>query len=845
MTKIERCLILDRMKRLVCLLCLTIIISCKLPQDIIEISPIWQYKIVSDNDNIQDILSEKFQPVTSTKNLHELLPEKKGFLWLKTEFKGDIVPKKEPLSIGLGKIVWADETYLNGSKIGKMGKFSPYPWNAWTENRIYPFEKNNLQDTNVILLKIYAEGEGLVEDKLVIGYRKDVEFHYLPNSIITSYINIPLAFLFFFISVYHFLIYFKRKKEKENFYYAWFGIIYSIYITNFFSSKLSYIGISYLAYQKIIFSSIFIASYFLAKFLTVFMERVNKPYIKYTLIASCLIPIFIEVLQPNYILLRKVTNLLLIFIFPIMSYSVYVTIWGLKQGKKEAKVILYGLIPLLILISYDAIFIILGKPINYFVSGLGFTIFLSSIMFMIANKTVEIHNYTDDLNANLEAKVKERTREVTQKMEVIEALKIQQDGDYFLISLIEKPLATNYNKSVFISTEFYISQKKQFQFRNRNAEVGGDICVTGNLRFFSPENRYVVFFNGDAMGKSMQGAGGFIVMGTAINYIISRSAKNDRLLFITPEQWLRETYFELNNIFKTFNGSMMISGVLGLVNESTGEMVYFNAEHPWTVLLREKEATFIETELSLRKLGCDSEFDFSIKRFQLLPGDVLIVGSDGRDDLDIGNEYKVMNEDETLFLKFVKYAEGDIKKIVELIQNAGKITDDLSLLRVGYKENTVPVNDNLQNNSLQVSSMDLENKKVEREIEILKNLIEQFPNDSQYLIYLANIYVYHKLFDLAIPYLERYISIEQNPVEALFKLSVSYLHTKQFEKSIQIGEKVLKFQPGKIANLLNLAEGYRQAGKPEKSLEFVNEVLKHKPQNKTALLLQKKLKLQG
>lgn len=50
--------------------------------------------------------------------------------------------------------------------------------------------------------------------------------------------------------------------------------------------------------------------------------------------------------------------------------------------------------------------------------------------------------------------------------------------------------------------------------------------------------------NGDAMGKSIQGAGGALVLGTVFNTILTRSSislhQNKK-----PEKWLEEAFLEL------------------------------------------------------------------------------------------------------------------------------------------------------------------------------------------------------------------------------------------------------------------------------------------------------------
>ncbi len=327
----------------------------------------------------------------------------------------------------------------------------------------------------------------------------------------------------------------------------------------------------------------------------------------------------------------------------------------------------------------------------------------NSMVRSIRDARIKLQDYAE----NLEEKVEERTREVREKMEEVQRLKVQQDGDYFLTSLLAKPLFFNANKSKFISTDFIIRQKKRFEFREREGDLGGDICVTGNLKFRpgpdsnrndaapndprGPFERWTMGMNGDAMGKSMQGAGGSLVMGVVMNSIMARSASGGRVLEVSPEQWLKDLYDEIHGVFKTFDGSMVISCVVWLVNDQTGESLYFNAEHPQTLLWRNGQTSFIEEGLNLRKLGLDSEFQFQVFRFQLQPGDVVLMGSDGRDDINLtpNAEKRDINEDEFLFLRVVQEVGTELHHIERALRDHGELTDDLSLLRIGFQESGV------------------------------------------------------------------------------------------------------------------------------------------------------------
>jgi PAS domain S-box-containing protein len=287
------------------------------------------------------------------------------------------------------------------------------------------------------------------------------------------------------------------------------------------------------------------------------------------------------------------------------------------------------------------------------------------------------------LNLELENRVEERTIELTEEIEKANKLKTQQDGDYYLTSLILKPLCINLNKSFSVKTDFYLKQKKEFQFKKFASEIGGDICISGNLRFGDGKTNHVFIFNGDAMGKSMQGAGGAIVLGTAVNNIMNLSSRNNRILNISPEEWLVQTASELNNIFLTFSGTMFASAFLGLIDETTGELFYINADHPFSVLYREKKASFIESEYTMKKLGIDDKLDIKAKRIILFSEDIVMTGSDGRDAIESFSN--IINEDQNLFLQIVEESDGDLEKMIEVLKSKGNLIDDLSLISTSFR----------------------------------------------------------------------------------------------------------------------------------------------------------------
>ena len=312
------------------------------------------------------------------------------------------------------------------------------------------------------------------------------------------------------------------------------------------------------------------------------------------------------------------------------------------------------------------------------------------LSFGLADRINALKNNLARANEELESKVRERTYALSQSLQRVQELKRRQDGDYFLTSQLIRPLGSNNARSKRVKVDFLTRQKKRFTFRGKREEIGGDICVAENIEL--QDQTYTVVLNGDAMGKSLQGAGGALVLGSVFEAIVERTreTQGDHLSQKTPKQWLENAYRELHRVFETFAGGMLISMALGLLKEEEGILYLLNAEHPQSVLYRNSIASFLEDQLGLSKLGTTLPGkDLNILEIKLEPGDIVILGSDGRDDL-IGNPGEYQGErylihDEDAFLCHVEESQANLRRIYKNIRKCGELIDDISLIRVEYR----------------------------------------------------------------------------------------------------------------------------------------------------------------
>ncbi|MCP4137569.1 MAG: SpoIIE family protein phosphatase [bacterium] len=439
----------------------------------------------------------------------------------------------------------------------------------------------------------------------------------------------------------------------------------------------------------------------------------------------------------------------------------------------------------------------------------------------------------DDFIDNLEAKVDERTAELQKTLKEIRTLKVQQDGDYFLTSLLIEPLSKNQAACVNIDIDFFVKEKKQFQFRKWKKEIGGDICSSHNL--FLKGRLYAVFLNADAMGKSIQGVGGALVLGAVLKSIIDRTRFSSIEQEQYPEQWIRNAYTELQRVFEGFDGSMLISIVLGLLDDETGLMYHLNAEHPWTVLYRNGKASFIEKQLLLRKLGFlvqEEEF-LSVRTFQMEPGDVIIAGSDGRDDIimQATAEHKIINEDETLFLKLVEEGKGILPDIYSAITGRGEITDDLSLLRIAFTKDE-------KTNEQTITEQKKRSKKTDGTSYSLEELEEAYTADRYNPFILKEMLkqlIRNKDYSGAVLHAEHYIEIRPGDTEFIYITSYCLMKTGKLKKAGELGERVHLRDPKNIKYLLHLAKIYMHVKKYLEADQLLDQVLFLDPENSKAV----------
>ncbi len=374
------------------------------------------------NMNVPELKNESqnIKKDTKTKIIETFKLGKKDFIYPGNK-------ASERIGLLLGRIDMADETYLNGYLIGKEGRFPGNFFSVWNEYRFYyvPSEIINYNINNTLLIKIYCNYEGAIFGKKAIGRYEEIKLIYSSENFYSKTGNVVVAIMLFMIGLLHLIIYLKRKKDRENLYYSLVCLIFSIYLTNYFAVDIPGLynsGISYLTFQKLIFSLINLIPLFIILFIHEFInKKIRKLFLIILLLAS-LIPTVVFIFSPTYEFFAQVKNILQAFLLIPLIYIAVLLIISLFRKNTEVRILILGLSPLFFCNLYDLVIVQFLKTQGViYLSGIGFPAFIFAMAAILTTRFVHDRNEAEELNISLESKVKERTRQLSDAKDEIQA----------------------------------------------------------------------------------------------------------------------------------------------------------------------------------------------------------------------------------------------------------------------------------------------------------------------------------------------------------------------------------------------------------------------------------------
>lgn len=467
---------------------------------------------------------------------------------------------------------------------------------------------------------------------------------------------------------------------------------------------------------------------------------------------------------------------------------------------------------------------------------------ISGAIKRIVNSIDSADNKQHDYSGQLKELVKDKGADLRRSHRELEILKSQQISDYYQTSLLLKSLSTNCVESETMSVDFLIRQRKQFIFKDKQEQLGGDLCIAKTI--YLADRPFTLFLSADAAANSIQGASCAIILGSAFESIIERTKWVTSTNELYPETWLKNSFIELQNMFNRFNNSVHISIVAGLADDSSGLMYYINAGHPRNVIYRNKKAGYVDNKTVAGKLGeTGNKNNHEIHILQLKPNDVFIAGSSGRDNVlpeRSRGRVDVKNNDESLFLKFVEEGDGILSDIYKEIHKRGDVMDDVSLLRINYSKEQVVDVDKFRSD--EVITLIKQSQSARQFGNLNTALIaaeKAFNIDSngrpEVLKELVQVHALIKNYEKAASLAETYIDLCPGDTNFLYIAAFCLKKVGNLKKAADLGERVIIREPQMVKNLVNLSHVYMLQKNYSLADKYINDALKLDKNNRNAL----------
>jgi sigma-B regulation protein RsbU (phosphoserine phosphatase) len=398
----------------------------------------WQWSLSADSGFID-------LPAADMGQLQKLVPGEKGIIYLRHHFTVPAQLRGKDISCYLGRITMADVSYINGVEIGNEGRFPPDEFSAWNKARLYHIPSDLLHDKseNTLLVKIYTDGEGSIVSGPFIGLTDDASFASASEDFWNAGIHLLCAFFMVIIAAYHFLLFIKRPVEKENLLFAVINVISSLYLSVFYLYELPgcpWNGMSFFIFQKIFSSALpFILPYLVTSFVNTYLGRNENKAVLIVRILFAVIPAAVVLFMPDYSSLRMLRTYTQPLLVPPMMYIMYILIEQKIRKHDEINSLILGFSPLVGAFLAD---IIIHDALGYYnfpyISSLGWMLVILSLLFLLAGRFADARTEAEYLNKNLEKKVSDRTKELTEINQKLEDANERSERDMKLAVHVQR-----------------------------------------------------------------------------------------------------------------------------------------------------------------------------------------------------------------------------------------------------------------------------------------------------------------------------------------------------------------------------------------------------------------------
>ena len=628
----------------------------------INLAGAWDYCLLSSEKEYPPPAGTSWSTVRlPNRNLFELIAEKRkitrGYILYRKTVTIDKMPA-DHLVFQAGEIMNADIVFVNGRQIGKTGEFPPRFRSGWSQFRSYAIPDGLLvrgENRIEVLNYFNAELWFISPIRLIDKVRGDREYMF------RDFIQVDFIHAFYFIlltlSTFFVTIYFKRKKEVMYLYYALVTFFLAdMTILQFVENLYPYLPLSSDRIYKICGLGPMFFPPNLAFFFRSYLGlKVSPKRIALYLLLPCACALMMLFSADRYYIIFW-RNIFLLLIPLYIAEIVLTSVGQLVHGNRKGLLLFISLVPIFGFGIYDILVFSLHSfegSVPLYPIGVPFMVIL--IGGHLINRFVYNLNNSERLNILLSARMEEGKR--------------------------------------LASLENEISIARQIQLANVPNSLPELNAFTIGVKYIPADNISGDFYNFHAIGQ--EGLGVLIADVSGHGVPASLIASMVKILFSTlaPDASNPESFIGKLNayLFDKMEGNFLTAGYC-YINWSELKARYARAGHESMLhIVRNDDGPVLhEYTPPGRAIGLGPDISLKIHEFSVVPGDRLILFTDGL--TEACNDTREIFGYERLKRLFISTSGLSVQDSIDSVYNAirewnssSSFDDDFTLIIIDIK----------------------------------------------------------------------------------------------------------------------------------------------------------------
>ena len=573
----------------------------------------------------------RFEKLTdnSYRNLEKIAGRDGAYMWIKSEFVLPDELKHKTLGYVIPYLHFAEKVWLNGTYLGGYGQFPPDLESAQYETHFYTLPESLLKqdEKNLILIKVYAIGKASLSGTSFVAELSDAKRFFKDHSFSHSKFYMVFEGGMFCAFMLFFLLFISRRQTKEYMSFALLNFFSIFLLAYFFAPSLPWyngMGMPFLSFIKfgLCFSTyaiVFFSSSFMIHFVQL-QESKRQQVIRLVIFFATAVITFAV---PTYQSLMRICPVMMGLVVLQLLFGLAALIRAMldKNLRNNALILLVCFSSTLFSGIADIIVreVLKINDLPY-LTVFGWQGTIVMFLYMLSIRYNRVYRRNEYLNEKLEQEVASQTVQLSRAKADLERQMERAQIDLEMASIVQQKFLPGIDKK-FLGWDIAICYEPL-------SSVSGDF-----YDYYTQDDRLTGISVFDVSGHGISASLITMLAKTTVFRSYTEGCKSGDSASEILRKMNEMIISEKGNVDNYLTGLLVKIG--SFFRDGACEIEVANAGHPCPLLfsLEEERVSDLRHPDPSGQYGAIGikgiEVSFPLISFQMLPGDILVLYTDG------------------------------------------------------------------------------------------------------------------------------------------------------------------------------------------------------------------------